>query len=577
MEQTINQATSSQTASLNTNSAISYNDPYFLSSNDNSNAQLGHIVFSGNNYVNWSRSVSLALGAKNKLGFVDGSLLRPGDESLDLQKWIRNDYMVTGWILNSIDKSIAESFIFTPSARDLWLEIRERYGHSNAPQLYEFHRTLMATTQNDDSIVEYYNKLKKVWDQLQVLEPLPDCTFGILVKCSCGFLKKLVKADQLKKLIQFVTGLNKSYDQAKINILSMDPLPSVNRVYHMLQQIERQNSIVNSQNVEISALMSVKNTISAANVINSRVPQGFSQKKEVKDGRKYKPDRFCDFCKMKGHLKESCFKLVGYPDWYKGKTVSQNTQNTNFKNFSQSKFAANVQESPLDISSQESEENNAILYKEFLKFMQTNHSNVSSTDSHSAINSAGNFLAFHASTSIFPSDKHVWIVNTGSSDHMANSLDVFSSIVQLDHPIHIVLPDGSIKEVYTSGSVVLNASITFSEVFYIPEFQHNLLSVAKLLDQNNLMAQFKNSSCSFKDVSTNSIKIVGIRHGGLYKILSDIHCTSSIPKHVISLACFVSASSSSSSSGVSDDVLHAIFGHMSIAKFKHLSGSIAIK
>lgn len=167
--------------------------------------------------------------------------------------------MVTGWLLNSIDKSIAESFSFTPSARDLWLEIKERCRHSNAPQLYEFHRTLMATVRNDDFIVEYYNKLKRVWDQLQVLEPLPDCTCGVLVKCSCGFLKKLVEADQLKKLIQFVAALNKSYDQAKINILSMDPLPPVNRVYHMLQQIERQNFIANSsQNVEIHALMSVK-------------------------------------------------------------------------------------------------------------------------------------------------------------------------------------------------------------------------------------------------------------------------------------------------------------------------------
>lgn len=69
---------------LGVNSAISYNDPYFLSSNDNSNAQLGHIVSNSNNYVNYSCSVSLALGAKNKLGFVDGSLLRPSDDFLDV-------------------------------------------------------------------------------------------------------------------------------------------------------------------------------------------------------------------------------------------------------------------------------------------------------------------------------------------------------------------------------------------------------------------------------------------------------------------------------------------------------------
>lgn len=73
-------------SAVGANSAINYNDPYFLSSNDNSNAHLGHIVFNGNNYVNWSRSVSLALGAKNKLEFIDGSLIRPDDNSLYFKK-----------------------------------------------------------------------------------------------------------------------------------------------------------------------------------------------------------------------------------------------------------------------------------------------------------------------------------------------------------------------------------------------------------------------------------------------------------------------------------------------------------
>lgn len=248
-----------QNQSSNLNSAITYNDPYFLSHGDNSNSQLGQIVFNENNYVNWSRSVQLALGAKNKTFFVDGSLPRPSDNSPDLQKWIRNDYMVTGWILYSIEKSIAESFIFTPSARQLWLEINERYGHSNAPQLYEFHKTLMTIAQQDDSIADYYGKLKKILDQLCVLEPFPTCACGAMIKCSCRLTKKLMEANELKKLIQFIVGLNKNYDQVKVSLLSMDPLPSVNKPYHMLHQIEKQNALtVASHSVEMNALMTIK-------------------------------------------------------------------------------------------------------------------------------------------------------------------------------------------------------------------------------------------------------------------------------------------------------------------------------
>lgn len=189
---------SSQLHVSSNNTAINYNDPYFMSTSDNSNAQLGKIIFNGNNYVNWNRSINLALRAKNKTGFIDGTLLRPSDDSPDLQRWIRNDYMVTGWILYSKEKSIAENFIFTPSARALWLDIQERYGHSNAPQLHEIHKMLMSITQNDDFIVDYYNKMKKVWDQLLIPEPFPDYTCGAIVKCSCGLMKKIIEADQLK-------------------------------------------------------------------------------------------------------------------------------------------------------------------------------------------------------------------------------------------------------------------------------------------------------------------------------------------------------------------------------------------
>ncbi|XP_017256401.1 uncharacterized protein LOC108225961 [Daucus carota subsp. sativus] len=499
-------ATNSQSFQSGTihNTALSYNDPYFISSNDNSNAQLGHVVFTGNNYINWHRSVTMALGAKNKLGFTNGSLVRPSDDSEDLEKWIRNDYMVCSLLINSIDKSIAESFMFVSSAQELWSEIAERYGHSTAPQLYDLHKNLMSVQQNDDSIAQYYNKLKKVWDQLHVLDPLPICTCGILLKCSCGFLKRIVEGEQLKKLIQFIAGLNKSYDQAKVNILSMDPLPSVNKVYHMLQQIERQNALANSQTLEMSALMTVSNN---SNFQNSK----FSAKKDVKDSavNKNKLDRFCEFCKMKGHLKESCFKLVGYPDWYKGKTSDTSSNTVTQK--SNQRLAANVQESPLDFSVQDSsfpvdDSHHLGLYKDFMKFMQMNQSAHSSTDSHSIVNFVDTIPDSQANSVTVASNSLVWVIDTGASDHMAISLDVFINTEQLITPLLIVLPDGTVKHVRTVGTVSLNSDITLSNVFYIPEFKHNLLSVAKLLDQHDLLCE--DVSSIFVDIRFNEFLMI---------------------------------------------------------------------
>lgn len=79
-------------------------------------------------------------------------------------------------------------------------------------------------------------------------------------KCSCNLLKKLNEAHETKKLIQLICGLNKSYDHVKTNLLSMEPLPSVLKAYHILQQIEKQNQINfnTGKNPEMSALYSQK-------------------------------------------------------------------------------------------------------------------------------------------------------------------------------------------------------------------------------------------------------------------------------------------------------------------------------
>lgn len=76
------------------------------------------------------------------------------------------------------------------------------YDHSNAPQIYEIYKDLMSVKQGDDSIAVYSGNLKQIWDKLHIIEPYLDCTCcGAMIKCSCGLLKKILEANQLRKLI----------------------------------------------------------------------------------------------------------------------------------------------------------------------------------------------------------------------------------------------------------------------------------------------------------------------------------------------------------------------------------------
>ena len=49
-----------------------YGSPYFLNNGDHPAISLVSHHLTGSNYNTWSRAMSLALNAKNKLGFVDG-------------------------------------------------------------------------------------------------------------------------------------------------------------------------------------------------------------------------------------------------------------------------------------------------------------------------------------------------------------------------------------------------------------------------------------------------------------------------------------------------------------------------
>lgn len=65
-------------------------DPLFISNSDNPTSSLVSTLFTGSN-SRWSMNIKRALVAKNKEGFITGSLPKPDDNDKDCQKWIRAD------------------------------------------------------------------------------------------------------------------------------------------------------------------------------------------------------------------------------------------------------------------------------------------------------------------------------------------------------------------------------------------------------------------------------------------------------------------------------------------------------
>lgn len=103
-----------------TQSNLDPSSVYYIHPSDANTTQLVSVKFNGSNYNNWKRSMMLILSAKNKLGFVNGTLTMPVSTSTDFCAWERCNSLVISWILFNLDETIARSVLFLKIARAIW-------------------------------------------------------------------------------------------------------------------------------------------------------------------------------------------------------------------------------------------------------------------------------------------------------------------------------------------------------------------------------------------------------------------------------------------------------------------------
>ncbi|XP_043693222.1 uncharacterized protein LOC122643692 [Telopea speciosissima] len=116
--------------------------PYHLHHSDNPGALLVSTPLNGDNYPTWRRAMRMALFAKNKMMFVNGTLTRPTAPLSAVQTWDRCNFMVLSWILNVLTKTIADSVIYAETASSIWKELEDRFSRSNAPLVFHLKRSI---------------------------------------------------------------------------------------------------------------------------------------------------------------------------------------------------------------------------------------------------------------------------------------------------------------------------------------------------------------------------------------------------------------------------------------------------
>lgn len=101
--------------------------PYDLTYGDNPGTFISRPALRGPNFDEWSASIRLALKARKKFGFVDGSIPEPVEDSDDFEDWCANNALVVSWIKLTIDEKLCSSLSYSDNAHDLWTHTQRRF------------------------------------------------------------------------------------------------------------------------------------------------------------------------------------------------------------------------------------------------------------------------------------------------------------------------------------------------------------------------------------------------------------------------------------------------------------------
>jgi len=189
-------------------------------------------------------------------------------------------------------------------------------------------------------VSDYYTQIKGIWEELDSMVDLPKVS--VANEEIVNFLRAFGRMQEEQKLFQFLNGLDDVYKAQRSQILIMHPLPSVEIACSILQQEALQREVLEDDQF----------------VHESSALYGKTHEVIFNPGAENK----CSHCGNKGHVKEKCWQIIGYPRWHprsrkfpQAKTVKDTARLQGAKN----KSAAHVEtasfkstEGGLDLTSQ---------------------------------------------------------------------------------------------------------------------------------------------------------------------------------------------------------------------------------
>nr|GEU99562.1 hypothetical protein [Tanacetum cinerariifolium] len=433
-------------------------NPLFLQNNDHSNMP----IVGFENYKMRSTAMKIALTGKNKMGFIDGTCVKPD-------------------------------------------ELKETYDKMDGFVIFNVVQKITALKQGDLSVPECYHTLNSLWREFDILSLLPTCT--------CAAHERLLKRNQLVRLMPFLMGLNDVYQPTRSILLARDLLPDVKDAFAVVSREESHRGLAPGKPLlnPILLLLLLKLTM---------------------------------HCGLIGHTIERCYELNGYPASFK--------RNPNLSK--QSGFVKKFSGNNVDMSL------NALTSSGSMSASFTNEQMVKLL---SLINEkpAANSGSYVYNVTLG------WIIDSGANQHMTTSIKNMFNVVDISSlKLSIGHPNGTMANITAIGSLRLTENVVLFDILIIPEYTVNLLSVNKMIKDIKYFVRFNKSKCYIQDLKLGKIVGTGSESGGLYMF----HCDHNGK-------AFVGMSNSGILSYVSKELRHCRLGHPTNQVLSILNDKIGFK